>query len=63
MGKASRKRLKEIEKGEGELSEAIRAALEQVRATLGADAQAELVPVVVIYSKSKMNYGSKRSLF
>lgn len=49
MGKARTKRLKEIYKGEGKLTDQIHDAIQQVRASFGADAHAEFVPVVLIY--------------
>lgn len=50
MGKARPKRLKQIGEGKGPLSAQILEAVDQVRATYGADADVELVPVVVIYT-------------
>ena len=52
LGKAKRKRIKQLERGEGPLAEEVRQAVEQVGAGLGAEADGKvLVPVVLLYRR------------
>jgi hypothetical protein len=53
MGKARPKGLKKLEQGKGKLAAKVLEAIDQVRASLGADADVELVPVVMIYRRRK----------
>jgi len=52
LGKAKRKRIKQLERGEGPLVEEVRQAVEQVRSGLGAEGDGKvLVPVVLLYRR------------
>ncbi|WP_286364281.1 hypothetical protein [Azospirillum sp. B4] len=49
LGKRSRKRIKALKAGEGELMEEVAAAIAQVRHSLGTTRDQVLVPVVLLY--------------
>jgi hypothetical protein len=54
LGRASRKRVRALEEGRGELVEDLSEVMERVRAELGGDAeQYTLVPVVIVYKRKK----------
>jgi hypothetical protein len=54
LGRASRKRIRALQEGTGELVDDIAEVLDRVRAELGPEADGkELVPVVVIYKRKK----------
>lgn len=52
LGKVNRKRVKQLKEGHGKLVDEVQEALEQIKASLGADAEGkELVPIVMVYEK------------
>ncbi len=52
LGKVKRSKVKDLERGEGKLMDDVRDVMEQVRASLGAQAEGvQLVPVVIVYQK------------
>jgi predicted phage gp36 major capsid-like protein len=54
LGATSRKRIRELKRGEGKLKAELQEVIEQIRAQLGADAEnKELVPIVLVYSRRK----------
>lgn len=54
LGKYDKRTLRKLERGEGKAFDRAQAALEQVRASLGAEAADKvLVPVVMIYKKKQ----------
>lgn len=54
LGKASRKRIRALKEGTGELVDDVTEVMDRVRAQLGDDAKdKQLVPVVVIYRRRK----------
>lgn len=54
VGKASRKAVRRLRRGQGRLADEVRRALESVRANLGTEAAGkELVPVVLVYRKKR----------
>lgn len=58
LGKQSKKRLEALERNEGKLVAEVAETLEEVRESLGDQADSKvLVPVVFIYKKKKKNGG------
>jgi hypothetical protein len=54
LGKAKRRQIKDLLRGEGELLQDAQQAIEQVRAGLGADADGKRVlPIVLVYKKKR----------
>ena len=53
MGKASRKRLRQLKRGRGKLVGKVMGTLDEIREGLGADPEVELLPVVVIYRRKR----------
>lgn len=54
LGRASRKRIRALQEGTGDLVDDISEVMDRVRAELGPEAEGkELVPVVVIYKRKK----------
>ena len=54
LGSASRKRIRQLKRGEGKLEAEVREVLAQVSAQLGSGAgDVELVPVVVVYTRRR----------
>jgi hypothetical protein len=52
VGKVKRSKIKDLERGEGKLMADVADVVEQVRASLGAQAEGvRLVPVVIVYQK------------
>jgi Family of unknown function (DUF6200) len=52
LGKASRKRVRQLKRGQGRLLEDVQDALTEVTATLGEQAEGkQIVPVVLMYRK------------
>jgi hypothetical protein len=54
LGKKKRKAIKDLKKGRGKLMDEVQAALNQMKATLGADAEGKtILPIVVVYREKK----------
>ena len=64
LGKKKNKRIKELKRGEGKLSQDVAATVDQVRADLKTETDGrEVVPVVVIYRKKSKKRGSLKLPF
>jgi hypothetical protein len=54
LGKKKRKAIKDLKKGRGKLVEEVQAALSQMQASLGAEAEGKMIlPVVVVYREKR----------
>lgn len=53
VGPQSRRRIKRLERGDGQLTRRIHAAVDAAREHLGVDPAVEIVPVVVLYRVGK----------
>jgi hypothetical protein len=54
LGSASRKQIRKLKRGTGQLEEEVRDVVRRVRTQLGAKAEhKELVPLVVVYSRKR----------
>ncbi len=54
LGKYTKRQLRKLDRGEGKAFDQVQAALEQVKAKLGPEADSKvLLPVVVIYKKKQ----------
>lgn len=62
LGKASRKKIRQLREGHGELVDEVQSAMHEVTASLGAQVEGkQLVPVVLIYrKKSRRRKGAGR---
>jgi hypothetical protein len=62
MGSVRKKRIQQLKKGGGKLADEVAEAVAQVQASLGDDANKQIVPVVIVYrqkrKKSKMRVRS-----
>lgn len=61
LGKQSRKKLKHLKHGQGPLLQEVLESMDQIRATLGSEAEGKVLqPVVVMYErKAKVKGGGK----
>lgn len=60
LGKASRKRVRQLKRGQGRLLEDVQDALTEVTATLGEQAEGkQIVPVVLMYRKRNRKRGRR----
>lgn len=58
-GKARRKQVRALKRGQGRLAGEVAQAMAEVRATMGAEAEGkELVPVVIIYRRKRKRRGA-----
>jgi hypothetical protein len=53
VGAQSRRRIKRLRRGDGQLARRIHAAVDAAREQLGIDPAAEIVPIVVLYRRGK----------
>lgn len=55
-GSQRRKQINRLKRGEGRLTRQLQAAVYQAQGELGIDAAKEIVPVVLLYRRSKSGY-------
>jgi hypothetical protein len=64
LGKEKKRRIKDLKRGQGKLMAEIAAVLNEVRASLGEEADGrQLVPVIVIYKQKKKRKKNGRGIF
>jgi Family of unknown function (DUF6200) len=62
LGKKRRKVIKDLKRGRGKAMSEVERALNEIRASMGPDAEGrELVPVVLIYRKKEKKSGNGRN--